>query len=120
MLRSFPLRVAAIDFLNPAPLMWDLEHSPLAAELAPYYQLSYMQPSQCAAALVEGRADLGLIPIAALTPELAVVPGCVIASIDHVRSIQLVVKCDAKLDSEQAKSAAKVLVAPAATGRKRP
>jgi chorismate dehydratase len=104
MLMSSALRVAAIDFLNPAPLMWDLEHPPLAAELAPYYELSYMQPSQCAAALLEGRADLGLIPIAALTPELAVVPGCVIASIDHVRSIQLVVKCEAILDSGLAES----------------
>jgi chorismate dehydratase len=92
MLNSLPLRVAAIDFLNPAPLMWDFEHPPLAAELAQHYQLTYTQPSECAARLLRGNADLGLIPIAALTPELAVVPGCVIASRDEVRSIQLIVK----------------------------
>src|SRR3979409_1460405 len=62
------LRVAAINFLNPAPLMWDFEHSPLAAALAERYQLHYTLPSLCARELLAGRADLGLIPIAALTP----------------------------------------------------
>jgi chorismate dehydratase len=87
-----PVRVAAIDFLNPAPLMWDFEHPPLAAELARRYQLHYTLPSRCAEELLAGRADLGLIPIAALTPDLAIVPGCTIASLDEVRSIQLIVK----------------------------
>jgi chorismate dehydratase len=86
------LRVAAIDFLNPAPLMWDFEHPPASAGLARRYQLHYTQPSQCAVELHEGRADLGLIPIASLTPSLAIVPGCTIASLDEVRSIQLIVK----------------------------
>jgi chorismate dehydratase len=94
-----PVRVAAIDFLNPAPLMWDFEHPPLAAELAERYTLHYTQPSQCAEELLAGRADLGLIPIASLTPELAIVPGCVIASLDHVRSIQLIVKAPHSLES---------------------
>jgi len=87
-----PIRVAAIDFLNPAPLMWDFEHPPLAAELAERYALRYMLPSQCAAALLDGTADLGLVPIAALTPDLVIVPGSVIASLDRVRSIQLIVR----------------------------
>jgi len=86
------LRVAAIDFLNPAPLMWDFEHPPLDASLAERYELHYTQPSLCADDLLAGRADLGLIPIASLTPELAIVPGCAIASLDRVRSIQLIVK----------------------------
>ncbi len=86
------LRVAAINFLNPAPLMWDFEHPPLAARLAQHYQLHYTQPSLCAAELLSGRADLGLIPIAALTPDLAIVPGCTIASLGRVRSIQLILK----------------------------
>jgi chorismate dehydratase len=86
------LRVAAISFLNPAPLMWDFEHPPHAAELAQRYSLHYTQPSLCADELLSGRADLGLIPIASLTPDLAIVPGCSIASLDKVRSIQLIVK----------------------------
>jgi chorismate dehydratase len=86
------IRVAAIHFLNPAPLMWDFEHPPHAAELAQRYTLHYTQPSLCAAELLAARADLGLIPIASLTPDLAIVQGCTIASLDHVRSIQLIVK----------------------------
>ncbi len=62
------------------------------AQLAERYSLHYTQPSLCAEELLSGRADLGLIPIASLTPDLAVVPGCTIASLDRVRSIQLIVK----------------------------
>jgi len=86
------LRVAAIDFLNPAPLMWDFEHPPRNIALAQRYQINYTLPSLCAEDLLAGRADLGLIPIASLTPSLAIVPGCSIASLDRVRSIQLIVK----------------------------
>jgi chorismate dehydratase len=93
------VRVAAIDFLNPAPLMWDFEHPPHNIQLAERYQLHYTQPSQCAVELLEGRADLGLIPIAALTPELVIVPGCTIASLDRVRSIQLIVKAPHTLET---------------------
>jgi chorismate dehydratase len=99
------LRVAAINFLNPAPLMWDFEHAPLAAELAANYSLHYTQPSQCAAELLAGRADLGLIPIASLTPELAIVPGCTIASLNEVRSIQLIVKSPHTLSTVKTVSA---------------
>jgi chorismate dehydratase len=86
------LRVAAINFLNPAPLMWDFEHPPLAAALAQRYTLHYTKPSLCADELLAARADLGLIPIASLTPDLAIVPGCTIASLNEVRSIQLIIK----------------------------
>ena len=86
------LRIAAISFLNPAPLLYNFEHAPTAENLASRYDLHYTQPSQCADDLDAGRADIGLIPIAALTPDLAVVPGCTIASISRVRSIQLIVR----------------------------
>jgi chorismate dehydratase len=86
------LRVAAINFLNPAPLMWDFDHPPLAAELASRYQVDYMMPSECDDRLADGRADIGLVPIAALatTPGLRVLPGCTIASKGRVRSLLLV------------------------------
>ncbi len=93
------LRVAAISFLNPAPLMWDFEHPPTNTALAERYNLHYTDPAQCAAELLAGRADLGLIPVAALTPELAIVPGCTIASLDRVRSIQLILKAPHTLDT---------------------
>ena len=86
------LRVAAINFLNPAPLMWDFEHPPLDAPLALRYQIDRMSPSECAARLASGAADIGLIPIAALatTPGLRILPGCTIASKGRVRSLRLI------------------------------
>jgi chorismate dehydratase len=102
---SHPVRVAAINFLNPAPLMWDFEHPPLAAKLAGRYKLHYTEPALCADELLAARADLGLIPIASLTPDLAIVPGCTIASLDRVRSIQLIVKDrDQENKSEEGKA----------------
>ncbi len=87
-----PLRVAAISFLNPAPLLYDFEHEPGASALRARYHLHYTSPARCAAELHAGEADLGLIPVAELTPELAVVPGCTIASLDEVRSILFLVR----------------------------
>ena len=87
-----PLRVAAIAFLNPAPLLFNFEHPPLADELRTRYDVHYTTPARCAAELHAGNADLGLIPIAELTPELSVVPGCTIASRQAVRSILLLVR----------------------------
>jgi chorismate dehydratase len=86
------LRIAAINFLNPAPLMWDFEHPPLDSPLALRYQIDRMVPSECASRLAAGTADIGLIPIAALAanPGLHILPGCTIASKSRVRSLLLV------------------------------
>ena len=97
-----PLRVAAISFLNPAPLLYDFEHDPRAAQLREHYSLHYTQPSACAAELAAGTSDLGLVPIAALTPQLAIVPGCAIASLGQVRSILLLVKNPRQLSAANA------------------
>jgi chorismate dehydratase len=87
-----PLRVSAISFLNPAPLLYNFEHEPIASSLRSRYEVHYTNPAHCARELHSGNADLGLIPIAELTPELAIVPGCTIASLSEVRSILLLVK----------------------------
>jgi chorismate dehydratase len=88
------LRVSAIRFLNPAPLMWSFEHEPDRSRLAERYVLSSDTPAECAAKLASAAADIGLVPVSALafTPRLAVIPGCAIASRDRVRSILLVVR----------------------------
>ena len=87
-----PLRVAAIDFLNPAPLMWDFTHPPRAAILRERYRVHTTTPALCAAELLAGEADLGLIPIAALADPLVVISNCAIASLHEVRSILLLVR----------------------------
>jgi chorismate dehydratase len=88
------LRISAIHFLNPAPLMWSFEHEPDRARLAERYTLSSDTPAECAAKLASGAADIGLVPAAAfaVNPALAVIPGCTIASRDRVRSLILVVR----------------------------
>jgi chorismate dehydratase len=88
------IRMAAIHFLNPAPLMWDFEHEPERSERRLRYQIGYTTPSGCAEELAAGEADIGLVPVAAhaTTPSLMIVPGCTVASLDRVRSIILVVR----------------------------
>src|SRR5579872_4514582 len=84
------LRISAISYLNTAPLMWDFEHATAGAN----FDISYTIPSQCAAALQAGSADIGIIPAASYTtiPDLAILPGIAIASVRAVRSILLVSK----------------------------
>src|ERR1039458_6876572 len=86
------LRIAAINFLNPAPHMCDFENPPLDASLALRYQIDRMSPSDGAPALSTGHQDLGLVPLAAPahTPGVRILPGCTIASKGHVRSLVLV------------------------------
>jgi chorismate dehydratase len=94
------LRISAISYLNTAPLMWDFEHSD--ADKA--FDISYTVPSQCAANLAAGAADIGIIPAAAYAtiPGLVILPGVAIASRKPVRSILLV----SKVPLEQIRSVA--------------
>jgi len=84
------LRISAISYLNTAPLMWDFEHGNAGSA----FDISYTLPSQCAADLAAGRADIGIIPVAAYAtvPGLVVLPGVAIATRRAVRSILLVCK----------------------------
>ncbi|MFT4114326.1 menaquinone biosynthetic enzyme MqnA/MqnD family protein [Silvibacterium sp.] len=96
---SRKLILAAIDFVNPAPLMWDFEHEPRKSELAGRYEIVSSTPAECARRLKSGEADIGLVPVAsyALTSRngaesQSIVPGCAIASLDEIRSLLLVLR----------------------------
>jgi chorismate dehydratase len=82
------LRISAISYLNTAPLMWDFEHGAASAA----FDIAYTLPSQCAAELERGTADIGIIPSAAYAaiPNLSILPGVCIASRKAVRSILMV------------------------------
>jgi len=84
------LRISAISYLNTAPLMWDFEHGTVGS----LFDIAYTLPSQCAANLQAGSADVGIIPAAAYAsnPNLAILPGVAIASLKAVRSILLISK----------------------------
>ena len=84
------LRVSAISFLNTAPLMWDFERGDAGKD----FEISYTIPSECAAALAAGTADMGIIPAVtyAHIPGLVILPNIAIAARDNVRSILLISK----------------------------
>jgi chorismate dehydratase len=94
------LRISAISYLNTAPLMWDFEHGEAGRD----FDISYTLPSSCARSLVEGAADIGIIPAAAYAeiPGLRILPDVAIASRRAVRSILLV----SKVPIEQVRSVA--------------
>src|SRR6185437_4030265 len=72
------LRIAAIEFLNAAPLMWGLEEDRR-------FCLHHTLPSACADALRDDAADLGVIPAIELgrIPGLAALGGLGVASHDR-------------------------------------
>ena len=84
------LRVAAISYLNTAPLMWDFDWG----ELRRKYEVAYTLPSACAEMLRAGTADIGIIPAAtyATIPDLIIVPDVAIATRGPVASIYLASK----------------------------
>ena len=88
-----PGKISAISFLNTAPLMWNFEQQP-TAELTSNFEISYTVPSQCARALLEGTADIGIVPVITYTtiPDLVVIPRVTIAARGPVRSILLISK----------------------------
>ena len=103
---EFRLRLAAIRFLNPAPLMWDFEHPPFQQELARRYDVQKMMPAQCAERLAlplhdAEAADIGLVPIAAYaeTPGLLIIPGCTVASKGAIRSLLLIHRSERPLQA---------------------
>jgi len=87
------LKISAISFLNTVPLMWDFEHEP-SREIRENFEVEYTLPSQCAAALRAGTADIGIIPVitTATIPDLVVLPDVAIAALNKVWSIQLLSK----------------------------
>jgi chorismate dehydratase len=82
------LKVAAISYLNTAPLMWDFDWGTLRQR----YEVAYTLPSACAEMLRAGTADIGIIPAAAYAtiPGLAIIPDVAIATRGPVASIFLV------------------------------
>src|SRR5277367_3189371 len=94
------LRIAAISYLNTAPLMWDFDHGTLRRE----FEVEYCLPSEAAERLRAGAVDIGIIPVAAYAeiPDLSVVPGVCIASRGPVKSILLF----SKVPTEKIKSIA--------------
>jgi len=92
--------VAAISYLNTAPLMWDFDWGTLRQR----YEVAYTLPSACAEMLRMGTADIGIIPAAAYAtiPDLRIIPDVAIATRGPVASIFLI----SKMPPEEVKTVA--------------
>jgi chorismate dehydratase len=55
-------KVSAVSFYNTLPLVYGLKNSPLINEI----ELSVDNPARCAEKLIEGSADIGLVPVATI------------------------------------------------------
>ncbi|HWK56092.1 MAG TPA: menaquinone biosynthesis protein [Parapedobacter sp.] len=56
------VNISAVSYTNTLPFLYGLQHSPLIDEIS----LSLDVPSACAHKLINGYADLGIVPVAAL------------------------------------------------------
>jgi chorismate dehydratase len=90
------VRVALVSYLNTTPFMYGLRERGLLQ--SPDFRFDAYYPSACAAALLEGRADVGLVPVAVL-PQLEgfrIVGETCIGAVGAVRSVLLVSKSPLK------------------------
>jgi len=88
------VRVAAVSYLNSAPLVWGLDKGPHCSR----FEVEVMLPSRCADELREGRFQAGIIPSIEYQriPNLKIVPGLCIGSSGPVRSVMLIARCPIK------------------------
>jgi chorismate dehydratase len=85
-------RVCAVSYLNTVPLVWGMQHSPDPL-LREAFDLSFALPSDCAAQLASGAADIGIIPVIEMARQkLEYFRGTGIACRGPVRSILLISK----------------------------
>lgn len=82
-------RIAAVSYLNTAPLVWGMMHGPQRG----LFDLDFCVPSECAQRVEAGRASLGILPVMEMRRlGFDFVPGTGIACRGAVRSILLVSK----------------------------
>ena len=81
------IRISAVSYLNTRPFVYGLQHSDLIRSI----DLSLDIPSLCASKLSAGHADIGLIPVAAITdvPNAKIISNYCIASSGKVRTVVL-------------------------------
>ena len=88
-------RVCAVSYLNTVPLVWGLLHEPHSSDpqLREAFDLRFALPSDCAAQLASGEADIGIIPVIEMARQkLEYFRGAGIACHGPVRSILLISK----------------------------
>jgi chorismate dehydratase len=79
------IKISAVSYTNTKPFLYGLERSPLISEI----DLSLDIPSDCAAKLISGQVDIGLIPVAAFpfVPNANIIADYCIGSVGAVNSV---------------------------------
>ena len=79
------IKISAVAYTNTKPFIYGLEHSPVKTLI----DLSLDIPSDCAAKLISGQVDVGLIPVAAIpdVPNAEIIADYCIGSVGAVNSV---------------------------------
>ena len=85
------IRISAVKYANTYPFIWGLMESGFDRKVI----LETDHPAQCAAKLREGRADIGLIPVAAIpqVKESRIISDYCIGANGKVRTVMLLSNC---------------------------
>lgn len=79
------IKISAVSYTNTKPFIYGIEHSALLGQIS----LSLDIPTDCAAKLIDGQVDIGLIPVAAIpnVPNANIVANYCIGSVGAVNSV---------------------------------
>lgn len=79
------IKISAVSYTNSLPFIYGIEHSALLDQI----ELSLDIPTDCAAKLIDGQVDIGLIPVAAIpdVPGAHIVADYCIGSVGAVNSV---------------------------------
>jgi chorismate dehydratase len=85
------IRISAVKYANTAPFIWGLNRS----EIARIATIETDHPAVCARKLMEGSADIGLIPVAAIprVPGSRIISDYCIGTNGNVRTVMLLSNC---------------------------
>ncbi len=79
------IKISAVSYINTKPFIYGIENSPIINKI----ELSLDIPTDCAAKVIDGQVDMGLMPVAAfpLVPNGKVIGGYCIGSVGAVNSV---------------------------------
>jgi len=79
------IKISAVSYTNTKPFIYGIKHSEVINQI----DLSLDIPSDCAAKLIEGKVDIGLIPVAAIpfVPNANIIGSYCIGSVGAVNSV---------------------------------
>jgi len=88
------IRISAVSYTNTKPFLYGLQHSAIAEQV----DLSLDIPADCAQKLIDDKADIGLIPVAAALslPHWEIISAYCIGAVGAVNSVFIFSNCDIK------------------------